>query len=492
MPNAPFSEKCAVEDLPPRTLWRHFARIAAIPHGSGNEAGLRTAVRELAADNGLDHQVDAAGNLRVRLPATARLADRPATVLQAHLDMVCESRPERRHDFEADPLRLRIDRDRWVTAEATTLGADNGIGVAAMMALMTAGDVDHGPLELLFTVAEETGMHGARGLGPDWLSGRRLINLDAEQDDTLIIGCAGSRTTVLTLDLETEPSRADAATAVVRIAGLTGGHSGMDIHRGRANPIRLLVRLLQSAGEVELGIVRLAAGKSLNALAREAEATVCYPVGRWRTLAGIVAAMEQDFQRSHGRVEPGMAVTIEAMEHSPRSRVWTESTRRRSLDLLTALPHGVLAVRPTDPGLVETSTNLASVAAAEGRLRIDTKQRSLTDHGLAGAAENVEAVGRLAGAAVTQEGFYPPWTPQPHSRLLETARGTYRRLFDAPARVAAMHAGLECGLIAARYPGMDIVALGPNIHDPHSPDERVEIASVAKFWRFLTTLLGDL
>ncbi len=483
----------SLQDLKPQPLWNHFARLAAIPHASGDEAALRAAIRALAQARGFDHEIDAGGNLLVRKPAAPGREAGPGTVVQAHLDMVCEKLGHSAHDFTTDALRLKVDRSGWLSAEGTTLGADNGIGVAAMMALMEDRDLIHGPLELLFTVGEESGMHGARQLRRGWLRGRYLINLDAERDDTIIIGCAGSRCTTLDLHLATAGPGPDEAAARICITGLLGGHSGMDIHRGRANPIRLMVRLVESLeSALAVRLSRLEAGRSINALAREAEAVVCYPVGRWHRLAEMVAGWQDVFRREHAGTETGLRIELQAVGRECAPLVLTGASQRAVLDLLTVLPHGVLAMSGADPGLVDTSSNLAAAVTAKDLLTVSTKQRSLVESRLEAACQTVVAAGRLAGATARFHGAYPSWSPRAQSTLLTLASGIYPRLFATAPKLRAMHAGLECGLMAQAYPEIEIVAIGPNILDPHSPDERVEIASVVKFWRFLTALLGEL
>ncbi|HDI59862.1 MAG TPA: aminoacyl-histidine dipeptidase [Desulfobacteraceae bacterium] len=481
-----------IEELEPRPLWRHFARVCAIPHASGDEAALREMIVALAEQCGLPHHSDEAGNLLVQKPATAGPADRPATLVQAHLDMVCERHAASRHDFAGDPIRPCI-RDGWVVAEGTTLGADNGIGVAAMMALMTEKGLCHGPLGLLYTVAEETGMHGARRLPSDWLEGRCLINLDAERDDTLIAGCAGSRCTGLSLPVAVRPVDADREAARVVISGLTGGHSGMDIHRGRANPLKLMVRLLRAVGRgIDVDVVELHGGQSFNALARRSEAVIGFPAGSRHALQEAVRGMEKVFRDELQKADSGLCLEIQALERQPDFKALTPNARDRCLDLLAALPHGVLAMEPGADQLVRTSTNLACVRTQEAVVQIGTKQRSLLDSELAATVETVAAAGRLAGATLSPGDAYPAWRTDPRSRFLNHCVRTYETLFQSIPRVGAMHAGLECGLFAAARPGLEIVAIGPEIRDPHSPRERVAIASVKKFWRFLTTLLSTL
>ncbi len=483
----------SLDHLAPRSLWRHFAHLATIPHGSGDEGALRAVLIAMAQACVLEHQTDAAGNLLVRKPAVPGREARPGIVVQAHLDMVCEKHGHWPHDFARDPLRLQVGRDGWLRARGTTLGADNGIGVAAMMALMEDRTLPHGPLELLFTVAEETGMRGARGLEPGWLQGRFLINLDAECDDTLIVGCAGSRGTLLSLAVETAALPADRAAARICLGGLLGGHSGMDIHRGRANPIRLLARLvadLETRLAVRLGA--LEAGFSPNALAREARAVIGYPAGRRALLTEAVAHWEALLGREYAGIEPGLKIDVQDADREIRPRILTQASQRAVLDLLLVLPHGVLAMSAADSGLVETSNNLAAVATGEHRLTVSTKQRSLVDSRLEAVHAQVAAAARLAGAAVSVHGAYPPWIPRADAVLRGAAAETYRRLFGRGPRVGAMHAGLECGLIGQVYPHLEMVAIGPNLRDPHSPQERVEIASVGKFWRYLKALLAAL
>ncbi len=476
-----------VSSFEPRPLWAHFDRILEIPRGSGEEERIRRHVVELAQRHGLEQHTDAAGNVVVRVPGTAGREAAPVTILQAHLDMVNEKDSDVAHDFARDAIRARQEGE-WLYATGTTLGSDNGIGVATMLALLEATDVPHGPLELLFTVDEERGLTGASGLDASLLSGRRLINLDSEEEAEATVGCAGAAGTVLRLPLQSGPATGSALT--LRLRGLRGGHSGLDIARGRGNALKLLARGLAAASETAaFRLASLRGGNMPNAIPREAEATVVVAgdVAAFRAaVAAELAAVRTELQAT----DPGLS--FEQAEAAPPERAWTVPATATALRLLEGLPHGVLAMSPDIPGLVETSTNVATAAVDGDTLVVGSSSRSSVMSALRATQRRIAAVGMLAGAAVEQGAGYPGWKPSLESPLLARVNAVQREVFGREPGIIAVHAGLECGIIGEKVPGMDMVSIGPRIEAPHSPNERVHIESVSRFWRLLTLVLDRL
>ncbi len=476
-----------VSSFEPRPLWAHFDRILEIPRGSGDEDRIRRHVLELAERQGLEHHTDAAGNVLVRKPGTAGREQAPVTVLQAHLDMVNEKDSDVAHDFSRDPIRPRQDGD-WLYATGTTLGADNGIGVATMLALLEATDVPHGPLELLFTIDEETGLTGASGLDASLLEGRRLLNLDSEEEGHVTVGCAGGADTILRLPVESAPAPGTAL--AVRVSGLRGGHSGVDIALQRGNAVKLLARILAAAAEtVPFRLARLEGGNKHNAIPREAEATAL--------VEGDVAAFRAAVEAEAAAVQAELAATdpdlsFEMADAATPERAWTPQATTTTLRLLEALPHGVLAMSPDIPGLVETSTNVAAVSVEGDTLVVGTSSRSSVGSALRATERRIAAIAGLAGAAVEPGHGYPGWKPDLKSPLLATVTAVEREVYGREPKVVAVHAGLECGIIGEKVPGMDMVSIGPQIEAPHSPNERVRIESVGRFWGVLTTVLDRL
>jgi dipeptidase D len=476
-----------VADLSPTEIWSHFDELLRIPRGSGSEADARSFVRGVAERHGLAVTVDEAGNLLVRKPASQGHETAPVVVLQSHLDMVQEKNADVAHDFASDPIRPVRDGD-WLSADGTTLGADNGLGVAAMLALMESHDAAHGPLELLFTVDEETGLTGANALSDGLLEGRLLINLDSEEEGTLTIGCAGGGDSTLFLPI-TEVGVRGGVALEVSVAGLKGGHSGVDIHLQRGNAIRVLVRALRSAADATAArLVTISGGNARNAIPREASAVLL--VSDPADEGACRAALEESFavsRREFARSDPDLRVEIAAVEAPDAA--WDDTSSRRTLDLLNALPHGVMAMSLDLPGLVETSVNLAVVRPEDERLFVRVHSRSSMEGSLEVLRRRIRSIGELAGAKVEEGEAYPAWQPDVDSSLLALARGAYEQVMGEPPEIGAMHAGLECGIIGQKYDGMDMVSFGPQIEFPHSPDERVRIGSVAPFYEVLCRTL---
>ena len=479
-----------VSELDPTTLWKHFDRILQIPRGSKNEQAMRDYVREVATRGGLDVREDKAGNLVVAKPASAGRESAPIVVLQSHLDMVCEKNSEVEFDFARDPIVPRRVDD-YLHATGTTLGSDNGIGVAAMLAVAEAADLEHGPLELLFTIDEETGLTGAAELDPSLLEGRRLLNLDTEEEYALYVGCAGGAGTDLEIPLETVFGAEGFETALVTVSGLKGGHSGVDIHLQRGNAISLLARLLDDVS-VEAGIelVEIQGGNMHNAIPREATAIVRYSNGDRERFTAVLIDRMAEIRAELAGIEEGMRVEV---GEAPAAReVLSDRATATVLALLRALPHGVLAMSHDIPGLVETSTNLSKVRTEAGALKIHQSSRSSVMSALRATQGRIAAFAALAGGSATQSEGYPGWKPDLDSPLLATLKGVHGQTFGREAKIMAIHAGLECGLIGEKFPGMEMISFGPQIEFPHSPDERVLIPSVGRFWKLLANSLTAL
>jgi len=479
--------KNSIESLEPKALWKYFAGIAAIPHGSKNEQSLKEWIKKKASEHKLEVKEDAVGNVVVRIPATKGHEKAETVVLQGHLDMVCEKNSDVAFDFDKEPLRLAI-RDGWVKAEGTTLGADNGIGVAAALAFMDSTDTVHGPLELLFTVDEETGLTGAAALEASLVTGKKLLNLDSEEDTTFFIGCAGGADTLFSLPLAFVAPPSGNRGIKISVTGLAGGHSGLNIIENRGNAIKLLSKILVRSGRTaNLNLASIEGGSKHNAIPREAFAVLC---GDPELLEVLDKAAQDElrlFKEEFDKTDPEAKVTV-ATADNPK-KVMDVGTRDRLLGLLLSAPYGVLAMSRDMPGLVETSTNLAIVRIEGNEAHIHMSSRSSVGAALSRTNWQIAAVAGLAGAAVTMGNAYPGWKPNMASPLLKVGRETYRKLRNSDPVVTAIHAGLECGIIGERFPGMDMISFGPTIQGAHSPDEKVEIASVERFWKLLQKML---
>lgn len=477
-----------VAELEPTAVWQHFDTILTIPRASKDEERMRRHVIAVAQSHGLPYQMDAAGNVVVRKPATAGSESAPVTILQSHLDMVQEKNSDVVFDFATDAIVPQLD-GQYLKATGTTLGSDNGMGVATMLTLMGGTGFAHGPLELLFTVDEETGLTGAANLDPTLLRGRQLLNLDSEEDGVVYVGCAGGGGSQLTVPLTHAPA---AGTALkVSLVGLKGGHSGCDIHLQRGNAVKLLSRALgASYADGRFRLARLEGGSAHNAIPREAFATILVDS---RDRSGVMAALEQEMKaiaREYGPADPGMHIVVD--DTTPPAQAWDSATTAQVLTLLNALPHGVEAMSYDIPDLVETSVNLATVVEEAGTLRISLSSRSSIDSALEAMRRQVRSVGLLAGAKVEEDTAYPGWKPDLESRLLEVVKAVHKRELGCDPEVKAIHAGLECGILGKKIPGIDMISFGPQIEFPHSPDERVHVASVARFYRLVAATLTAL
>jgi len=479
-----------VADLEPKPLWAHFDQILTIPRGSKEEEQMRQYVIGVAERNGLEYDADGAGNVVVRKPGTKGHEHAEVTILQSHLDMVNEKNSDVDHDFSQDAIKPERDGD-YLTATGTTLGSDNGIGVATMLAIMEASDLVHGPLELLFTVDEETGLTGAAQLSGEMLQGRRLINLDSEEENAIYVGCSGGADSNLTLPLPTVAASGGSVALRVRLHGMKGGHSGIDIQLQRGNATKLLVRALYAVSlETPFQLADLEGGNKHNAIPREAFATVVLAES---DRAAFTTALEHEFsgfQDEYRPAEPDMQLEVGAVEVPPQ--VWDAASTAAALRLIDALPHGVMAMSYDIPGLVETSTNLATVAVKDGALAIGLSSRSSIASALTALRQRIRATAQLAGAEVEEGNGYPGWKPNLESQVLGVLKQVHVRELGVEPELKAIHAGLECGLIGEKVPGMDMASFGPQIEFPHSPDERVKIDSVDRFYRVVTATLAEL
>lgn len=476
--------------LKPESLWKHFGRILEIPHCSGQEKALGDYVIGEAKRLGLAWKRDESGNIVVSKPATSGKEKAETVILQGHLDMVCEKNSDVRHDFGREPIVAQL-KDGWVQARGTTLGSDNGIGLAAALAVMEAGSLVHGPLEFLFTVDEETGLTGARKIQPGFLKGTRMMNLDSEELGTFTIGCAGGADSDITLPLRRQASPKQGR-FLLKLHGFRGGHSGIDIHLGRGNAVKLLARLLaELAEEMPFRLAVFEGGNKHNAIPREAWAEILLPESKAHRAEVFLRGAFEKIKVEYQAVEKEAAWSFSNVKGRGRAPL-APSSQKALLDLLLALPHGVLAMHPEIPGLVETSTNLAVVRLAASRAQIICSSRSSIASALSAVRLTIKSVCRLAGARAHQPEGYPGWMPNLSSPLLKVLQDVHQRVFGRPAVVGAIHAGLECGLIGEKFPGMDMISFGPTIQHPHSPEERVSAKSVEEFWGLLVESLRSL
>jgi dipeptidase D len=478
----------ALEGLKPELVWKYFAEVSRIPRGSKNEAAVGRYVSNVAKSLGLSTKSDALGNILVRKPASEDRKHIRCIALQGHLDMVCEKNKDTIHDFLKDPIEL-VRKDNLIMANGTTLGADNGIAVAAMLAIMEDRSIKHGPLELLFTVDEETGLTGASNLSADFLESRVLLNLDSEEEGELYVGCAGGEDTFGAWKITFDESPAKFTAVQVKVTGLKGGHSGLEIDKGRGNAIKIMNRALDALDMLGTRLVILEGGNKHNAIPRECEAVLVIRSQKVEQAQSLISRMNKIVKAELGSVEPDLLVSLSAIASRKKWKVLRKKDQQRILRTLSALPHGVIKMSADIPGLVETSTNLAVIKTTKNSVRIATSQRSSVATELGEIKDTVSDIFRLAGAAVEIGDGYPGWKPNLDSAILKTAKLAYRSLYGKDPLVKAVHAGLECGVIGERIPGMDMVSFGPTLQGAHSPEERLYIDTVEKFWNFLKEIL---
>ena len=479
----------AFENLEPKALWQHFDALTHIPRPSTKEAAAREYVLGLAKKHNLETSSDKVGNIVIRKPARPGRENAVPTLLQGHLDMVCEKNEGTAFDFDKEAIRAYRDGD-WIKAEGTTLGSDNGIGVSAALAVMESTDINHGPLEFVFTIDEETGLTGAAEFPGGLLKSKYFLNLDNEETGTLCIGCSGGLNTTAKRKVTMKAASAGDAFRI-KVAGLKGGHSGVDIHQGRGNALRILGRVIQALiADSQIEVADLKGGSARNAIPREAFAVIVVDSKKSADVKATVARLEGELQTDLGGFDPGLKIFVEPTDKP--SQVLSQDDAKRTADLLSAIPHGVLAMSPDIAGLVQTSTNLAIINIKDGEVTISTSQRSAIKSSIIAAGSMVRTVCQLAGFEAESGGGYPGWKPEPTSDIVKKHQEVAKKVTGNEMKLIAMHAGLECGVIGEKYPGMQMVSFGPTIVDPHSPNERVQISTVKTFWDYLKAVLEAL
>ena len=480
--------------LAPSSLWQLFEKICSIPHPSKHEQRISAWIQSWAVEQGLKVKEDKVGNLIIRKAATVGMENRQGVILQAHMDMVPQKNNDTEHDFLTDPIKPYIVEEsdgEWVTAEGTTLGADNGIGLCSALAVLAADDIAHGPLEVLVTIDEEAGMTGAFGLEAGWLEGNILINTDSEQEGEVYMGCAGGIDGEAIFTIEEEDVPANVTSFNLSISGLKGGHSGVDIHTGRANANKLLVRFLLDASEqFGLRLTEINGGSLRNAIPREADASFVIANDKVEDLKAALALYLATIRHNLGSIE----TDIDMLLISPETfdECWTLATQNQILKSLNACPNGVIRMSDDIEGIVETSLNLGVLRTKGRKFEAMALIRSLHDDGRLETQRTVQSVFELAGANIKFSGAYPGWKPYTNSAIMQTVRETYHSIFGKTPEIMVIHAGLECGLFKTAYPTWDMVSFGPTIKFPHSPDEKVNIGTVAQYWKLLVAVLAEI
>ncbi len=474
--------------LKPEALWKNFYSLTQIPRPSKSEAQVRNFVVEFGNNLGLETIVDEVGNVIIRKPATPGMENRKGAILQSHLDMVPQKNSGTKHDFEKDPIDAWVDGE-WVKARGTTLGADNGIGAAAAMAVLESKDIPHGPVEALFTIDEETGMTGAFGLKPGVLKGDILLNMDSEDEGELYIGCAGGTNANIKFTYQEVPVPSGMVAFKLGVTGLKGGHSGVDIHLGRGNSNKILNRFLWHAAKKHgLRLAAIDGGSLRNAIPRESFAVVVVPEANREDFMNCLAKLEEIVRKELSAVEPDLK--LEALPAELPKTLIDESTQNRLFNAIYGCPNGVMRMSNEMTGLVETSTNLAIVKSENGQIKVMCLLRSSVDSAKSDLEQMMQSVFELAGAEITFDGQYPGWKPNPASPILKTMQEIYQNKWGKVPEIRAIHAGLECGLLGGVYPQWDMISFGPTIRYPHSPDEKVNVETVGKFWDFLVETLN--
>lgn len=481
----------SIKDLEPKIVWNYFYDITQIPRPSKKEEKIIAYLLDFAKKHNLEAKKDKAGNVLIIKPATPGKEDVQTVILQSHVDMVCEKNSDVTHDFDNDPIETIIDGD-WVKANGTTLGADNGIGVAMQLAVLASDDIAHGKIEALFTVDEETGLTGANSLQPDFFTGEILLNLDTEEEGEIYIGCAGGKGTKAYFKYKPKDAPQKYFWFKVQVKGLRGGHSGSDIDKGLGNANKILNRFLHSLMRKKYGMVlsKIGGGNLHNAIAREAYAVVGVKEKYKEDIRVKLNVFLAQVQNEYRKTDPNLDIQLESVQIP--SKIIKKSVAEKLIQAIYACPHGVISMSFDIDGLVETSTNLASVKMLENNtIEIGTSQRSSVESRKNDIVNMVSTVFDLAGAKVTHNDGYPAWQPNTNSQILKLAKKEYRNLYNKTPKVKAIHAGLECGLFLEKYPTLDIISIGPDMTDVHSPDEKMKISSVGKFWDYLVRILEN-
>lgn len=480
-----------ITELKPQIVWKFFHQITQVPRPSKKEGKIIEYLKSFAQEYNIPIKVDEAGNILMSKPATPGKENLPTVILQSHMDMVCEKNNDTIHDFENDPIETIVDGE-WLRAKGTTLGADNGIGMAAELALLASNDIEHGPIECLFTVDEETGLTGAKALKEGFMTGDILLNLDSEDEGEIFMGCAGGKDTQAIFHYEPQPTDANLVYLSINIKGLNGGHSGGEIHKGLGNANKILVRYLYLLGaQIDYTLCSINGGNLRNAIAREAQAIIGVASKDKETARILLNHFTADIENELKHVDPNVRILMESTEQ-PETSI-NEECKNRLIWALHACPHGVMGMSHDIEGLVETSTNLASVKMGpDNTIIVGTSQRSSIESCKNMIANQVASTFKLAGAEVKHGDGYPGWAPNPNSKILKVAQDTYKKLFNKEAKIMAIHAGLECGLFLEKYPHLDMISFGPTLRDVHSPNERIKIDTVDLWWSHLLELLKSI
>ncbi len=475
-----------IKTLQPQSLWKHFADLNAVPRPSKQEERVIAFMKSFGESLGLETMVDHIGNVIIKKPGTAGKEHHTTVVMQSHLDMVHQKNADTTFDFDKEGIKMFVDGD-WVKAKGTTLGADNGIGVAAIMAVLESKDIPHPPIEALFTIDEETGMTGAMELKGGLLDGKIMLNLDTEDDDELTIGCAGGIDITATGEYH-EDVITGFETIKISITGLNGGHSGMDIHKGLGNANKLMNRLLfQASAQFDIRIHSINGGSLRNAIPRESFAVILIHHDELPKLIDFMGDFSRMIKAEYQTIDPDLEISI--AQDKPKLRVASKEFHHKLLRSIYACPNGIYRMSPDVDGLVQTSNNLAKVSVNDGKYEMLCLTRSSVDSEKMDEAAAIQSVFELMGSTVELDGSYPGWTPKPTSKIVALMSDLYKEMFNESAHVNACHAGLECGILGTNYPEMEMISFGPNIRGAHSPDEKCQISSVQKFWSFLLETL---
>jgi dipeptidase D len=476
-----------IENLEPKLVWKHFDEIRKIPRCSKHEEKIREYIVNFAKQQGLQTKVDLIGNVVILKPAATGMQKKPTIILQGHMDMVCEKNSDVKFDFSKDPIQLKINGD-LLTANGTTLGADNGIGLAISLAILEDKKLRHGPIESLYTIDEETGLTGAFAMKSDMLTGKIMLNLDSEDFGVITVGCAGGGDSVIELPVKIQAIQGSMENIVVKVSGLRGGHSGVDIHEQRGNAIKILTRLLwKTSQKFDFSLFDIKGGDKHNAIPREAYAKLSIEKKNKTEFIAALKAEEKEILDEIKPIDPNLKVDVQSSE--PSKTVFDKLSQTTLLNLLHGLPHGVHQMNYDIKTLVNTSTNLATISVKETTIVIGMSSRSPMKSALQDMRNRIKAIASLAGARVSEGTPYPGWKPDLQSKILALSKKTFKDMFKAEPKIEAIHAGLECGIIGEKFPGMDMISIGPTLKNPHSPEEQLHISTVDKFYKYLLKIL---
>jgi dipeptidase D len=478
-----------IENLEPKLVWKHFDEIRKIPRCSKHEEKIREYVTNFAKKQNLKFKTDKLGNIVITKPASSGMEKKPIVVLQGHMDMVCEKNSDVVFDFSKDPIKLKLNGD-FLTADGTTLGADNGIGLAMSLAILEDETLKLGPIEALFTIDEETGLTGAFGMDTNMITGKILINLDSEDFGVITVGCAGGGDSLIELPIKSQQINEDIESINIKVSGLRGGHSGVDIHEQRGNAVKLLSRMLwKASNDYDFFINELKGGDKHNAIPREAYAKISVKKSDKNKFIDLLKTEEKDILEEIKPIDPNFIIDIEDI--SKLNTTLSKDSQNKILNLLHGLPHGIDKMSYDIPDLVETSTNLASVTFNEKNAVIHLSTRSSINSSLQDLRDRIHAIAELSDAKVTEENPYPGWKPNLDSKVLKLSKKIFKDMYGKEPKVEAIHAGLECGIIGEKFPGMDMISIGPTLKYPHSPEEQLHVSTVDKTYEFVLELLKN-